>query len=129
MSGDDLLAVAVPLSADVLPAGYEYVDHVPLPVGGFSDVYGGPEGPTGPTLYLHTGISTDELDETWVGATWEALPGFPASLQVRHATQTFDGRVWTIVDLDGQSSSVHVIGLEMADADLVGVARRLVGAD
>lgn len=116
-----------PLGADVLPAGYAYVDSVDVDGSGLmSNIYGGPEGPTGPMLLLYTGIGPDYINAQQSDLDWADVEGFSAPMHVRVARAVSFGVPWTFVDVDIADVSVQLIGHGTPEAEVVATAERLL---
>ncbi len=128
--GESLVARAgSELGGEVLPAGYSFEDAVDVDGSGLvSHIYGGPEGPAGPVLYIHTGGSTAALTGRYAAAVQERLPGVSDNFLVTIARDRDKVRRTniTIVTIDASPAGVVRLIGELPEADVVLTARRLV---
>ncbi|MCB2178149.1 MAG: hypothetical protein KQH57_20260 [Actinomycetales bacterium] len=128
--GAAVAAVAAGLGDGVVPPGFSYADSVEVDgTGATSNVYAGADGPTGPMLYLYTGISTGYVTERESGLTWQAATGFADGYDVHVATHPWSGTTWAFVDIDAaDGTSVQLIGNGVPVGDLLATAHRLLAA-
>jgi hypothetical protein len=127
-AGTALVATRHPLSDSILPSGFEYRDSVPVDDGtpAVSNVYGGPDGPTGSTIYVYSGIGADYTTPRQAGLAWTTEAGFGDGYVVRSAD---DGGSWAFVDVDATGAadaSVQIVGRGVPRAVLRDMALRLL---
>lgn len=112
-----------PLEPGVLPEGYAWVDSVPTGEGTIvSHVYGGPDGPTGPTIYVHTGIRPDDVTAVQTGLTWQELPEVSDRFDVSIAGEG----AWHFVDIDADTVSVHLVAHKAGRDELLATTTRFL---
>ncbi|WP_146901682.1 hypothetical protein [Cellulomonas aerilata] len=125
-----LAAAAEPLDSSVLPPGFHDEDSVEVDDGtdAVSTMYGGPDGPTGPTIWLHTDIGRDYTTDRQAGVTWTVETGFADGYAVRSAE---GGDDFAFVDIDAEGAvdaSVQLVARDVPIEDLRGTALRMLSA-
>jgi hypothetical protein len=125
-----LAATQDPLDASILPPGYHYEDSVEVDDGtaAVSNIYGGPDGPTGPTIWLYTDIGRDYATERHAGLTWTAEPAGTDEYTVRFAEGSDD---FAFVDIDAPGTvdaSIQLVARDVPVADLRQMADRLLAS-
>ena len=113
-----------------MPPGFTYVDSVEVDgTGATSNVYAGAEGPTGPMLYLYTGIGPGYVTERESELIWQAATGFADGYDVHTAVHPWHGVTWAFVDIDAaDGTSVQLIGEGVSASDVLATAHRLLAA-